>query len=79
MYEVDAANGTLTAVQRRSTEGRGPREFALSPDGRHVVVANQHSNTLVVIERDPRSGRLGDTVQTMEAVSPSDVKFVVME
>ncbi|MFQ6313356.1 lactonase family protein [Lysobacter capsici] len=79
VYAVDAANGQLTAMQRRSTEGRGPREFALSPDGRHVVVANQHSNTLVVIERDPRSGRLGDTVQTMEAVSPSDVKFVPVE
>lgn len=79
VYAVDAANGQLTAMQRRSTEGRGPREFALSPDGRHVVVANQHSNTLVVIERDPRSGRLGDTVQTMEAVSPSDVKFVSVE
>lgn len=79
VYAVDAANGQLTAMQRRSTEGRGPREFALSPDGRHVVVANQHSNTLVVIERDPRSGRLGDTVQTMPAVSPSDVKFVSVE
>lgn len=77
VYEVDAANGRLTAVQRRSTEGRGPREFALSPDGRYVVVGNQHSNTLVVIARDPLSGRLGETVQTMEVVSPSDVKFVV--
>lgn len=75
VYAVDAGSGRLSALQRRSTEGKGPREFALSPDGRHVVVANQHSNTLVVIARDPRSGLLGETVQTLAAVSPSDVKF----
>lgn len=78
VYAVDAASGRLSAVQRRSTEGRGPREFALSPDGRHVVVANQHSHTLVVIARDPGSGLLGETVQTLGAVSPSDVKFAPM-
>ncbi|WP_442965341.1 lactonase family protein [Pseudomonas sp. CGJS7] len=75
VYAVDAGNGRLSAVQRRATEGRGPREFALSPDGRFVVVANQHSNTLVVIERDTRSGKLGKTVQTVAMQSPSDVKF----
>ncbi|MGO4776938.1 beta-propeller fold lactonase family protein, partial [Lysobacter sp. 2RAB21] len=60
----------------RDSEGRGPREFALSPDGRFVVVTNQHSNTLRVIERDPRDGKLGKTVQSMAMASPSDVKFV---
>lgn len=76
VFAVDADNGRLRALQRRATEGRGPREFALSPDGRFVVVANQHSNTLVVIERDPSDGRLGQTVQTLSMVSPSDVKFI---
>ncbi|MGJ7902090.1 lactonase family protein [Lysobacter sp. 1R34A] len=75
VYAVDAASGRLSALQRRSSEGRGPREFALSPDGRHLVVANQHSGNLVVIERDPADGRLGKTVQTLEIASPSDVKF----
>ncbi|ALN63373.1 6-phosphogluconolactonase [Lysobacter antibioticus] len=75
VYAVDADSGRLSALQRRSSEGRGPREFALSPDGRHLIVANQHSGNLVVIERDPADGRLGKTVQTLEAVSPSDIKF----
>ncbi|MGN7916740.1 lactonase family protein [Lysobacter sp. 22409] len=75
VYAVDADSGRLSALQRRSSEGRGPREFALSPDGRHLIVANQHSGNLVVIERDPADGRLGKTVQTLEAVAPSDIKF----
>ncbi|MGO4263023.1 lactonase family protein [Lysobacter sp. TAB13] len=76
VYAVDAGSGRLSALQRRDSEGRGPREFALSPDGRFVVVTNQHSNTLRVIERDPRDGKLGKTVQSMAMASPSDVKFV---
>lgn len=76
VYAVDAASGRLSALQRRSSEGRGPREFALAPDGRHLVVANQHSGSLVVIARDPGTGLLGATVQTLPAAAPSDVKFV---
>ena len=76
VYAVDAGSGKLRALQRRSSEGRGPREFALAPDGRHLVVANQHSGSLVVIARDPDSGLLGATVQTLPAFAPSDVKFV---
>ena len=76
VYAVDAASGRLRALQRRSSEGRGPREFALAPDGRHLVVANQHSGSLAVIARDPDTGLLGATVQTLPAAAPSDVKFV---
>ncbi|UZW61223.1 lactonase family protein [Lysobacter enzymogenes] len=76
VYAVDPGDGRLRPLQRRASEGRGPREFALAPDGRHVVVANQHSGNLVVIARDPASGELGATVQTLPMVSPSDVKFV---
>lgn len=75
-YAVDSGDGRLRPLQRRASEGRGPREFALAPDGRFVVVANQHSGTVVVIARDPASGELGETVQTLPMVSPSDVKFV---
>ncbi len=75
VYAVDPADGRLSLLQRRSSEGRGPREFALAPDGRHLIVANQHSGSLVVIARDPHSGLLGATVQTLAAVKPSDVKF----
>ncbi|QWP78163.1 lactonase family protein [Lysobacter sp. K5869] len=76
VFAVDAGDGRLRALQRRASEGRGPREFALAPDGRFVVVANQHSGNLVVIARDPASGELGATVQTLPMASPSDVKFV---
>ncbi|MFT3761119.1 MAG: lactonase family protein [Pseudoxanthomonas sp.] len=70
------ADGDLQLLQRRSTEGEGPREFALSPDGRHLLVGDQGSDRIVVIARDPRSGRLGRTLQRIALPMPSDLKFV---
>lgn len=76
VFAIDQNSGALTFVQRRSVEGDHPREFALSPDGNFVLVANQKSNQIVVIRRDPQSGKLGTTVQTLTQASPSDLKFI---
>jgi 6-phosphogluconolactonase (cycloisomerase 2 family) len=43
---------------------RSPREFALDPSDNFLLVANQKSNQIVVMRRDPRSGKLLETVQT---------------
>ena len=69
-------DGTLREIQRRPSEGREPREFAISPDGRFMLVANQLSDSLVVIGRDPNSGKLGDKLQTLPVERPSDIKFL---
>ncbi|WP_434457259.1 lactonase family protein [Stutzerimonas urumqiensis] len=69
-------DGTLREIQRRPTDGQEPREFTLSPDGRHVLVANQLSDTVVVIERDAKTGLLGETVQTLPISRPSHVVFM---
>lgn len=69
-------DGRLDLVDRRATEGEEPREFALAPDGRHVLVANQRSNAIVVMRRDPDTGVVGETVQVLEIGTPSDLKFL---
>lgn len=76
VFAIDPGNGELTPIQRRSVEGDHPREFALSPNGKFLLVANQMSNNIVVIERDPVSGRLGNTVQTLPMEAPSDLVFI---
>ncbi|WP_312819244.1 beta-propeller fold lactonase family protein, partial [Pseudomonas sp.] len=62
--------------QRRSVEGHHPRELALHPSDNLLLVANQKSNQIVVMRRDPRSGKLGETVQTLPQDAPSDLKFI---
>ena len=76
VFAINPANGELTHLQRRSVEGDHPREFALSPNGKFVLIANQMSNNIVVMERDPQTGKLGDTVQNLSMDAPSDLKFI---
>ncbi|AHL73718.1 3-carboxymuconate cyclase [Stutzerimonas stutzeri] len=69
-------NANLREIQQRSSEGREPREFAIDPSGRYMIIANQKSDALVVLRRDPDNGMLGDTLQTLPIGRPSDVKFI---
>ncbi len=48
MFKV-AANGQLERSAVRSCGGRWPRNFALTPDNRFLLVANQYSDQLVVL------------------------------
>ncbi|QHG64016.1 lactonase family protein [Pseudomonas putida] len=76
VFSVGKDDGQLAFLQRRSVEGDHPREFALDPSDNFLLVANQKSNQIVVMRRDPRSGKLGETVQTFTQDAPSDLKFI---
>ncbi|MFJ4456751.1 lactonase family protein [Pseudomonas sp. NPDC089392] len=76
VFSVGKDDGQLTYLQRRSVEGDHPREFALDPSDNFLLVANQKSNQIVVMRRDPRSGKLLETVQTLKQDAPSDLKFI---
>ena len=75
VYAIEA-HGSLREIQQRSSEGREPREFAIDPSGRFMLIANQLSDQLVLLRRDPESGLLGETLQTLPLGRPSDVKFL---
>lgn len=75
VYAIEE-NANLREVQQRDSEGREPREFAIDPSGRFMLIANQKSDALVVMQRDPDSGLLGETLQTLPIGRPSDVKFI---
>lgn len=76
VFSIDAANGTLKEIQRRSVEGREPREFSIDPSGRFLLIANQKSNQIVTLRRDPQTGQLGDIVQALDFDSPSSLVFL---
>ncbi|MFJ4155475.1 lactonase family protein [Pseudomonas sp. NPDC089752] len=76
VFSVGKDDGQLTLLQRRSVEGDHPREFALDPSDNFLLVANQKSNQIVVMRRDPRTGKLEETVQTLPQDAPSDLKFI---
>ena len=75
-FAISPADGSLRQVDRHSVEGREPREFAFSPDGRFVLVANQRSHAVVVFRRDPANGVVGDMVQSLPVDQASNLTFV---
>ncbi|MVV49285.1 lactonase family protein [Pseudomonas sp. PB120] len=79
VFAIDPATGQLKELQRRSVEGDHPREFSLDPSGKFVLIANQKSNQIVVIERDADTGLLGNTVQKLPMDAPSDLKFLLRQ
>ena len=79
VFSIDPATGQLKELQRRAVEGDHPREFSLDPTGKFLLVANQKSNGIVVIERDVKTGLLGKTVQKLPMDAPSDLKFLLRQ
>ena len=79
VFAVDSATGHLKELQRRTVEGDHPREFSLDPSGKFLLIANQKSNQIVVVERDAITGLLGKTVQKLPMQAPSDLKFMVRQ
>jgi 6-phosphogluconolactonase len=64
VYAVDAATGRLTALGDRPSAGSLPAHAAVSPDGRHVLVANYLGGTFAVlpVRVDGRLGPATDVV-----------------
>jgi 6-phosphogluconolactonase len=79
VFAIDPATGQLKELQKRSVEGDHPREFSLDPSGKFLLIANQKSNEIVVVERDGKTGLLGKTVQKLAMDAPSDLKFIVRQ
>jgi 6-phosphogluconolactonase len=75
-FAIDTNNGTLAPIQHMNTQGKTPRNFALTPSGRLLLVANQNSNNVVTFRVDGQNGLLTPTGQTIEVPSPMFVQIV---
>jgi 6-phosphogluconolactonase len=75
VFSVAESTGALALEQVVSTEGDWPRNFCLDPTGRWLVVANQRSDSIVVLARDQESGRLTPTPQRIALPSPVCLRF----
>ncbi len=67
--------GELNLVGHQPTLGQHPRNFAISPSGRFLLVANQFSNSVVVFAIDQKTGLLTETDQTLSIRAPSCLKM----
>jgi 6-phosphogluconolactonase len=64
-------------VTTQPSEGRTPRHFALLPGGRHLIIANQDSDSLRLCRVDQASGRLEPAGGLIATPKPVCVEFLV--
>jgi len=65
----------LIFKQQISTLGDGPRNFALTPDGKYILVAHQFTDNITIFKRNIKSGLLTDTDKQIKVGSPVCLKF----
>ena len=53
IYAIDQVTGVLSLVGRESSQGIGPRHFAIDKSGALLLVANQDTDTVVTFWIDP--------------------------
>lgn len=68
-------NGQLEVQSVVSSLGKGPRNFAIDPTGKFLLVAHQYSNDIVVFNRDADSGMITDSGKRLELCSPVCLVF----
>jgi 6-phosphogluconolactonase len=75
VFARNSQNGTLSLVQIMATDVHCPRSFALSPDGRWLLCANQETDKLSVFGVDPANGRLKPAGKQVAISQPVCVLF----
>ncbi|MBK7093676.1 MAG: lactonase family protein [Saprospiraceae bacterium] len=74
VFSVNPSDGTLTLIANESARGKNPRNFALSPDEKLLLVANQTTNNIVSFKRDRDTGLLS-FLSEIEAPKPVCILF----
>ncbi|MFY7900121.1 MAG: lactonase family protein [Chitinophagaceae bacterium] len=76
IFSVDKKTCLLNFIALQPTEGKVPRNFTIDPTGNFLLVANQKTDNIVVFKRNPQTGLLTNTIQTINVPNPSCLKMV---
>ncbi len=76
VFDIDPSSGAPALAQTTPNGGRTTRHFAMDPTGRWMLLANQDSGAIVVLARDPETGRLSEPRHTYPLPSAMFVLFL---
>jgi len=76
IFAINPTNGWLKSIGYQSTQGKGPRDFAIDPTGTFLLAANQYSDSVVMFRIDSQTGLLTPTGTVLSAPTPICVKFL---
>ncbi|MDO4337487.1 MAG: lactonase family protein [Eubacteriales bacterium] len=75
-FRVSRENGTVEIIGHYSCGGSFPRNFCITPDDRFVLIANQKSGNVVLCERNPQTGEIGEPLSDVRIPEAVFVKAV---
>ena len=78
-YSINPEDGKLTFMDRHTTYGKNPRDFAIDPTGKWLLVANQDSDNIVVFRINAGTGSLSTTGTSIQIGNPVCLKFTPAE
>ncbi|MBF0575926.1 lactonase family protein [Dysgonomonas sp. GY617] len=78
IFSINEADGKLTKVGYRTT-GVHPRNFAITPNGKLLLVACRDNDVIQVFKIDENTGLLEDTGHDIKLDMPVCVKFASIE
>lgn len=79
VFKVDKLTGKLHFVERQSVIGKMPRNFAIDPSGKFLLVANQSSDDIYTFRINKTTGKLTRTGTKLEISHPVCLKFVAIK
>ncbi|WP_412467325.1 lactonase family protein [Pedobacter sp. KLB.chiD] len=68
-------NGKLKLIETVSTLGKGPRNFAIDPTGKFLLIGHQYTNNIVIFDRNKNTGKLTDSGKRIEVGAPVCLAF----
>ena len=74
IFAIDPEKGTLSKIGYQHT-GIHPRNFAITPNGKYLLVACRDDNKIQVFERNEATGELTETTQAIEVDKPTCIVF----
>ena len=78
VFKVSENEGNLTYREHISSEGKFPWSLDICDHGELVLVANQHSNNVVIFKRDLSRGSLSKFLEITDVESPVSARFLMI-
>lgn len=75
VFGLDQETGRMTYLQNIKTRGEQPRFITRNPDGTQLLAANELTDTICLMDIDPKTGLLSYSGSEIQAESPVCVIF----
>ena len=76
IFSIDPQTRELTTVGHQGTGVKTPRNFAIEPTGKYMLVANQSGGNVIVFHINPSTGELTPTKASVQVPNPVCVRFM---